>query len=78
MADRNTPVTVLVGDDKHLFHLEERQLCACSRFFRSMLTNGFKETHERVVLLPEVDVETFQVFERWLSTLKLSEFKDLD
>ena len=43
-----------------------------------MLTDGFKETHERVVLLPEVDVETFQVFEGWLSNLKLSEFKDLD
>jgi hypothetical protein len=78
MADRNTPVTVLVGDDKHPFHLEEQQLCACSPFFRSVLTNGFKETHERVVLLPEVDVETFQVFEGWLSNLKLSEFKDLD
>jgi hypothetical protein len=33
---------------------------------------------ERVVLLPEVEVETFQVFERWLSNLKLSEYKDLD
>jgi hypothetical protein len=28
-----------------------------------MLTDGFKETHERVVLLPEVDVETFQVLD---------------
>ena len=52
MADRNTPVTVLVGDDKHPFHLNEQQLCACSPFFRSVLTDGFKETHERVVLLP--------------------------
>lgn len=78
MADLNTPVTVLVGDDKHPFHLDVQQLCACSPFFRSVLTDGFKETHERVVLLPEVDVETFQVFERWLSNLKLSEFKDLD
>jgi hypothetical protein len=40
--------------------------------------DGFKETHERVVLLLEVDVETFQVFEGWLSKLKLSEFKELD
>ena len=78
MADRNTSVTVLVGIDKHPFHLEEQQLCACSPFFRAVLTDGFKETHERVVLLPEVDVETFQVFEGWLSKLKLSEFKDLD
>jgi hypothetical protein len=78
MANSNTPVTVLVGHDKHPFHLEENQLCVCSPFFRSVLTDGFKETHERVVLLQEVDVETFQVFEGWLSNLKLSEFKDLD
>ena len=56
MADRNTTVTVLVGDDKYPFHLDEQQLCACSPVFRSMLTDSFKETHERVVLLPEVDV----------------------
>ena len=78
MADRNTLVTVLVRDDKHSFDLDEQQLCACSPFFRAVLTDGFKETHERVVLLLEVDVETFQVFEEWLSNLKLSEFKDLD
>jgi hypothetical protein len=44
MGDRNTPVAVLVGDDKHPFHLDEQQLCACSSFFRSVLTDGFKET----------------------------------
>jgi BTB/POZ domain len=76
MADRNTSVTVLVGVNKHPFHLEEQQLCACSPIFRAMLTDGFKETHERVVLLPEVDVETFQVLDGWISNLKLSELKD--
>jgi hypothetical protein len=78
MAARNTPVTVLVGDDKHPFHLDEQQLCACSPFFRSMLTDGFKEAHERVELPLEVDVETFRVFERWLSNPELSEFEYLD
>ena len=43
MADRNTPVTVLVGDDKHPFHLNEQQLCACSPFFHSVLIDGFNE-----------------------------------
>lgn len=33
MVDRNTSVTDLVGDDKHPFHLEEQQLCACSPSF---------------------------------------------
>ena len=76
MADHNTSVTVLVGVDKHPFHLEEQQLCACSPFFCAMLTDGFKETHERVVLLPEVDVETFQVLDGWISNLNLSRLKD--
>ena len=40
--------------------------------------HGFKETLERVALLPEVDIEAFQVFEGWVSNLKLSEFKELD
>jgi hypothetical protein len=44
MADRNTPVTVLGGDNKHPFHINVQQLCACSPFFRSVLTDGFKET----------------------------------
>jgi hypothetical protein len=64
MADRNTLVTVLIGVNKHPFHLEEQQLCAYSPFFLAMLTDGFKETNKRVILLPEVDIETFQVLDR--------------
>ena len=63
MADCNTSVTILVEDNKHPFHLDAQQLCAHSPFFHSALTNGFKETHERVVLLPDVDAETFQLFD---------------
>ena len=73
MADCNTLVTILVGDNKRPFQLDERRLCACLSFFHSTLTNGFRETHERVVLLPEVEAETFQVFERWLSDLEREE-----
>ena len=76
MADRNTPVTVLGGDNKHPFHINVQQLCACSPFFRAMLTDSFKETHEQVILLLEVDVETFQVLDRWISNLNLSRLKD--
>ena len=75
MSDRNTSVTILVGVDKHPFYLEEQQFRACSPF-RAMLTDGFKETHERVVLLLEVDVETFQVLDKWISNLNLSRLKD--
>jgi BTB/POZ domain len=78
MADCSTSITVLVGDDKHAFHPDEQQLCACSPVFLSMLRNGFREAEERVVLLPEVDAETFRVFERWLSNRGESVFEDLD
>jgi hypothetical protein len=78
MANRNTSITVLVGDDKHAFHPDEQQLCACSPVFLSMLKSGFREAEERVVLLPEVDAETFRVFERWLSNRGESVFEDLD
>ncbi|KAF8864484.1 hypothetical protein BDZ45DRAFT_13627 [Acephala macrosclerotiorum] len=78
MADRNMSVTVLVGDNKHPFHLNEQKLCTCSSFFLSMLSSGFQESEERIVLLPEVDAEPFQVFERLLSNHGVSELEDLD
>jgi hypothetical protein len=78
MANCNTSITVLVGDDKHAFHPDGQQLCASSPVFLSMLKSGFREAEERVVLLPEVDAETFRVFERWLSNCGESVFEDLD
>jgi hypothetical protein len=78
MADRNTPVTVLVGMISIPSILKSNSFAYVRRSFVPCSTDGFKEAHERVVLLLEVDVETFRVFEGWLSNLKLSEFKDLD
>ena len=43
-----------------------------------MLKSGFREAKERVVLLLEVDAETFWVFKRWLSNCGESVFEDLD
>jgi hypothetical protein len=60
------PVTILVGKEKHSFHLDKDQLCKCSSFFDSALRGGFKESKELVVQLPEADVEAFQVFEKWI------------
>jgi hypothetical protein len=78
MANRNTSITVLVGDDKHAFHPNEQQLCAYSPFFFSMLKSRFREAEERVVLLLDVDAETFWVFKRWLSNRGEFVFEDLD
>jgi hypothetical protein len=38
------PVTVLMGTEKHVFHLDEDQLCKYSSFFDSALRGGFKES----------------------------------
>jgi hypothetical protein len=46
--------------------------------FLSTLKSGFREAEERVVLLLEVDAETFRVFERWLSNCGELVFEDLD
>ena len=46
--------------------------------FLSMLRSGFREADERVVPLPQVDAQTFWVFERWLSNREESVFEDLD
>ena len=60
------PVTVLVGKEKHPFHLDEDQLCKCSSFFDPALRGGFKESKELAVHLPEAYVEAFQVLEEWI------------
>ncbi len=59
-------VIILVGKEKHSFHLDKDQLCKCSSFFNSPLNGGFKESKELVVQFPEADVEAFQVFEKWI------------
>src|SRR6266536_6421846 len=38
----NMPVTVLVGKEKHAFHLDEDQLCKYSVFFNSALRGGLR------------------------------------
>jgi hypothetical protein len=75
MAERSTPTTVLVRDDKHAFHLDEQQLCACSPVFLSMLRSGFKEAEKRIVLLPEGEAEAFRVFEYGCLIVKNRYFK---
>jgi len=69
-------VTVLVGKEKHSFHLDEDQLCKCSSFFDSALRGGFEESKELAVQLPEADVEAFQVFEEWIVQCSVPEVED--
>ncbi|KAK3933442.1 hypothetical protein QBC46DRAFT_402364 [Diplogelasinospora grovesii] len=71
-------VTVFLGDDESSFCLDAKDLCACSPFFASALTGGFREAKDRVVRLPEVDAETFELFEKWLRDRRIPELKERD
>jgi hypothetical protein len=70
------PVTVLVGKEKHSFHLDKDQLSKYSSFFDSALRGGFKESEELAVQLPEADVKAFQVFEEWMVQCSVPEVED--
>ncbi|KAK3938104.1 hypothetical protein QBC46DRAFT_365732 [Diplogelasinospora grovesii] len=74
----NGKVTILVREDENTFHLDGKELYGCSQFFASALTGGFREAEESIVRLPEIDAQTFRIFERWLSGQRISGFKDLD
>ena len=78
MAASRPLVVVQVGEDHHPFSVEDDKLCGCSPFFRSALSGGFHEASERIVRLPEVEVETFQVFAKWLSDRNEEEWHTLD
>lgn len=59
-------VPILLGKEKHSFHLDKDQLYKCLLFFNAALKGGFKESKQFVVQHPEADVEAFQVFEKWM------------
>ena len=55
-----------MGSEKAIFEVHERQLCDQSSFFNAALNSGFKESSERVVALPDDDVDTVDLFAQWL------------
>ena len=62
----DTIVYVKVGKDLKAFGLHKGLLCNRSAYFRAALEGNFKEAKEQVVLLPEDDVDVFELFQFWL------------
>ena len=60
-----------VGKDAKDFGLHKGLLCNSSQYFRAAFEGSFKEAEEQVLLLPEDDVEVFQLFQFWLYYRKL-------
>lgn len=59
-------ITVLVGANENAYTIHESALTARSAFFRAAIAGGFKESGERVVRLPEVDVESWATYVHWI------------
>ncbi len=51
--------------------MHDGTLCSCSRFFQAAIKSDFREAHEKVVRLPEVDPDVFESFLEWVYTKSL-------
>lgn len=59
-------VYVKVGPGEVAFGVHKDLLCHYSPYFKAAFTSGFEETNAGVMKLPEISVELFEVFNRWL------------
>ncbi|KAK3641170.1 hypothetical protein LTR56_011410 [Elasticomyces elasticus] len=59
-------ITVLVGEEKVPFTIHTKTVRAKSKFFDAACQREWNEGRERVVKLPEVDPETFELYATWM------------
>ncbi|KAK3645080.1 hypothetical protein LTR56_002702 [Elasticomyces elasticus] len=59
-------ITVLVGEEKVPFTIHTKTVRAKSKFFDAACQREWIEGRERVVKLPEVDPETFELYATWM------------
>ncbi|EON65084.1 hypothetical protein W97_04319 [Coniosporium apollinis CBS 100218] len=71
------PIKVDVGPSPISFYVHERLLRDASRFFDAAMRGGWKESTERVVLLPVDDPEVFNLFVGWLYNRKFPTKNDV-
>jgi hypothetical protein len=57
---------VLVGTDEKEFILYISIATARSNFFKAACTGSFKEAEEKIVRLPEADVDVFESYVQWI------------
>ena len=65
-------VNIFVGAEQKRYHLHRDLLCHRSDYFRACFVGEFKEAQENELSLPEDDIESFDLFVKWLygATLK--------
>lgn len=66
-----TPVVIRVGPEAYPFHTFKELLCHDSSFFKAAFEGQFLEATKQTVSLPEDDVDTFKIYQTWLTTTQL-------
>ncbi|KAK8192061.1 hypothetical protein BKA81DRAFT_285583, partial [Phyllosticta paracitricarpa] len=59
------------GDNPKVFQVHEVLLRSSSSFFEKALGGDWKESKEKMVPLPDEDVEIFSIYQKWLLLNKL-------
>ncbi|EXJ63002.1 hypothetical protein A1O7_03446 [Cladophialophora yegresii CBS 114405] len=69
LIDKTAVVTVVVGlSPERCWVVHEQLLTSASRFVKTALTPGFRESEERTIRLPEEDPDVFDLFVNYLYT----------
>lgn len=72
-------ISVVVGEEgEATFLAHDSLLAGCSPFFVAACTGGFREAHERVIRLPDVEPTDFENFLLWLYTQSLGHLAHAD
>ncbi|KAI9640785.1 hypothetical protein NHQ30_010625 [Ciborinia camelliae] len=72
----NELVIANVGEEKHKFTLHKDLLCNSVEYFRAAFApDGFKESHDSVIDMPEDDPKVFELFVHWLYRGTIAEVK---
>lgn len=61
-------ITILVGDKETKFQVHENVITHWSGFFRKACSSDFREAAEKLVRLPEMDVDSFASYVHWAYT----------
>lgn len=64
-------VTIIVDVPAREFHVPRALICGRSAYFEKAFSERFKEGHNRVLRLPVVKCDTFEVFVGWLYTQRI-------
>ncbi|KAK4542310.1 hypothetical protein LTR36_006963 [Oleoguttula mirabilis] len=63
--DFSEEVTVLVGPEEKRYVVHKAIISNHSKFFKAACAANFKEGREKIIRLPEVDIEAFRSYAQW-------------